>query len=115
MPSPEQRQIPDWAKRERTGDLSWIQENLHVFWPAAQLGHEDFGRGALVVDTTSRPTGAGHPFAYLPEAGVVKMNEPDALRMVRGYDPTWEFVTVLLKSQERVSTYRVGVPSQKKE
>lgn len=114
MPSQERRDFPEWAARERAGDLTWIQENLHVFWPAAQRGHQDFGRGALVVDTTSRPTGAGHPFAYLPEGGIEKMDDQDALRMVRAYDPTWEFVTVLLKSQERVSTYRVGVPSQKK-
>jgi hypothetical protein len=29
--------------------------------------------------------------------------------MVREYDPTWEPVTVLLKPQDRVSVYRVGV------
>ena len=66
------------------------------------------------MDTTSRPTGAGHPFTYLPQAGIEQMNDPDALRMVRAYDPTWEFVTTLFKSQDRVSTYRVGIPSQKK-
>jgi len=114
MPSPEQRQIPDWAKRERAGDLLWIQENLHILWPAAQQGYRDSGRGAIIVDTTSRPTGAGNPFAYMPEVGIVEMDEQDALRMVRAYDPSWEFVTMLLKSQNRMSTYRVGVPSEKR-
>jgi len=33
-------QIPDWAKRERTNDLVWIQDNLHIFLPAASAGFE---------------------------------------------------------------------------
>jgi hypothetical protein len=31
---------------------------------------------------------------------------------VREYDPAWQFVAVLLKEQDRVSSYRVGVPGQ---
>ena len=109
----EGRRLPDWAERERVGDLAWIGENLHVFWPAARQGYEEFGRGAIIVDTTSRPTGEGNPFIYLPQEGVEKHGDTDAQRMVREYDPTWEFVTVLLKACDRVSIYRVGVPSQK--
>ncbi len=114
MSLPERRRIPDWAHRERARDLSWIQENLHIFWPAARRGFQDSGRGAIVVDTTARPTGAGNPFAYLSEAGLEKLNDQDALRMVRAYDPSWEFVTMLFKAEDRLSTYRVGVPSEKK-
>lgn len=114
MPLPERPRIPEWAARERAGDLAWIRENLHVFWPAVQRAYQDLGRGAIAVDTTARPTGAGHPFTYLPEAGIEKLKEQDALRMVRAYDPTWEFVAMLFKSQDRLSTYRVGVPFAKK-
>ncbi len=118
MPSPEQRQIPDWAIRERTRDFSWIQENLHVFLPAAQQGFQASGRGALVIDTTTlvrHEKGKSHPFVYLAEKAIEeKESLVDALRMVRAYDPSWEFVTVLLKPQDRESTYRIGVPSQKK-
>lgn len=106
--------FPEWAKRERASDLSWIGENLHIFWPAAQKGFQEAGRGAIVVDTTTRPTGQGNPFLYLAEAGIEKLNDADALRMVRAYDPTWEFVAMLFKSRDRVSTYRVGIPSQNK-
>lgn len=109
-----ERTIPDWAAQERGRDLDWIQENLHIFWPAAQSNYQEQGRGAIVVDTMSRPTGAGNPFAYLPEVGIVQMKDQDALRMVRAYDPTWEFVTMLFKSQDRVSTYRVRVPSERR-
>lgn len=101
--------FPAWAERQRAGDLAWIGENLHVFWPAAQRGYEGFGRGAIAVDTTSRPTGEGHPFGYLPQEKVEETGDEDAQRMVREYDATWEMVTVLLKTQDRVSVYRVGV------
>ena len=103
--------FPAWAERERAGDLAWIGENLHVFWPVAQQEYEELGRGAIVVDTTSRPTGEGHPFGYLPQEMVEEHGDEDTLRMVRQYDPTWEMVTVLLKTQDRTSTYRVGVIS----
>ncbi len=114
VPSAERKNIPDWAKRERGRDLAWIQENLHVFWPAAQQAYKDSGRGAIVVDITSRPTGEGHPFIYLPQSEIEKMEDADAFRMVTQYDPTWELVTMLLKHEGRVSTYRVGIPDQKK-
>jgi hypothetical protein len=105
------RRIPEWAKRERASDFAWIGENLHVFWPAARKGYVELGRGAIVVDTTSQPTGAGNPMAYLPESEIEQQNDPDALRMVHAYDPSWEFVTMLLKQQDPVSTYRIGIPS----
>ncbi|RLC64269.1 MAG: hypothetical protein DRI48_07765 [Chloroflexi bacterium] len=105
--------IPDWAERERVSDLVWIWENLHVFWPTAQQGYKEFGRGAIVVDTTCHPAGKGNPFIYLPQGYVEETDDIDAQRMVREYDPTWEFVTVLLKLQYRVSVYRVRIPSQR--
>jgi hypothetical protein len=41
MPHPEQNRIPAWAEQERSGDLHWIGENLHIFWPVAQTGVEN--------------------------------------------------------------------------
>lgn len=114
MPIPERQNIPEWAKQERGRDLTWIQENLHILWPAAQHGFINFGRGAIVIDTTSRPTGEGNPFIYSTKKEVENIEDPDALRMVTQYDPTWELVTMLLKRAGRVSTYRVGLPNQKK-
>jgi hypothetical protein len=111
------RHIPEWAKKERASDMAWIQENLHVFVPAAQQGFADAGRGALVIDTTTlvrHEKGMSHPFVYLPEKAIEEQETFfDALRMVRAYDPSWEIVSVLLKPQNRVSTYQIGVPSLK--
>ncbi len=121
MPERDPKRIPPWAERERAGDMRWIQENLHIFFPAARQAFEESGRGAIVTDITVPPVehqkGKGHPFAYLP-LGVVEQQEwedisQDIIRMVKAYEPDWEFVCVLLK-QDRESAYRIGVPSQKK-
>ena len=106
--SPERRKIPGWARKERIGDLGWIAENLHIFWPAAEDSFKELGRGAIVVDITSRPTGEGNPFGYLSQEMLEEEDDEDIQRMVREYDPEREFVVVLLKSENRTSTYRVG-------
>jgi hypothetical protein len=111
--TPEQRHdpgLPDWARRERQGDLVWISENLDVFWPIAQVAFVDAGRGAIVVDMTSQPGGKskGHPFGYFPQAVVETGDDEDIKRMVRAYDPAQELVIMLMKSENRTSTYRVG-------
>lgn len=59
----------------------------------------------MVVDTTSRLTGRGHPFGYLPQEHLA--DDADITRLVTGYDPQAEFVVVLLKSEGRTSSYRV--------
>lgn len=105
--------FPTWAERERAGDLAWIQENLHVFWPVAQQGYEHQGPGAIVVDITQRPTGEGHPFGYFPQAALHETANEDAQRMIGDYDPTWEMVTILLKTRGRTSVYRVGILARK--
>lgn len=106
-----EKQFPEWAEQERAGDLAWIGENVHIFWPAARIGYKTVGRGAIVVDTTSRPTGEGHPFGYLDQAAIDHQGDEDTQRLVREYDPSWEFVTSLLKTEDRVSSYRLGVTS----
>lgn len=105
--------LPDWARRERQRDLEWVSDNLHVFWPVAQAAFAEQGRGAIVVDTTitARPAGkgsGGNPFGYFPQATFESDDDEDIKRMVRAYDPTQELVIVLIKSDNRVSMYRVA-------
>lgn len=105
--------IPEWAKRERTSDMAWIAENMHVFWPAAKEQYEENGRGAIVVDTTVQPDpDAGHPFGYFPEEVIDEHGDEDTQRMVKQYDPDKELVITLLKSQGRSSIYRIQLPSE---
>ena len=102
--------LPEWAAQEREGDLDWIRENLDVFWPAARVGYQMVGRGALIVDTTVIYE-EGHPFGYVNQVMVEREGNDDVQRMVREYDPNDEFVTSLLKSLDRVSCYRIEVVS----
>jgi len=115
--TPEHHNIPDWARQERQADLDWIKENLDVFWASATLAFDGAGRGAVFVDTTIEPLpGAGHPFAYFDQEQVEEFGCEDTRRMVVEYDPTHELVLVLLKSDDRTSTYRVGtVPRASRE
>jgi hypothetical protein len=100
--------LPDWARRERRGDMQWIGDNLHVLWPAATAAFAEQGRGALVVNTMVQPIpGKGHPFAYFPQEVVETGDDEDIKRMVREYDPEHELVVSLLKTEDRTSTYRV--------
>ena len=103
----EQGPIPDWALRERQYDMEWIKENLYIFWPAATGAYVGLGRGAIIVDTTSRPTGGGHPFGYFPQSFIDDYEYDDIKRMVREYDPDNELVVVMLKPGDHISTYRV--------
>jgi hypothetical protein len=110
MPEREHAPIPEWARRERASDLAWIMENVHVLWPAAQQGFAEWGRGALLIDTTSQPVeGGGHPFGYFPQDVIEEQGDEDAQRLVREYDPPTEFVSVLLKPEDRVSSYRLSI------
>lgn len=113
MPERERRPFPSWAERERASDLASTSENLHVFRPVAQQAYEEHGRGAGVVDTTQWPTGERRPFGYFPQALVEQTGDEDTQRMVRQYDPSWEVVTVLLKTHDQTSAYRVEVISGK--
>ena len=76
-----------------------------------QAGYTALGRGAVVIDTTQTFDDAGHPLAYLAQAEIVALGAAEAGRMVASYEPAWQLVALLLKSDNRVSTYRLGLPS----
>ncbi len=98
---------------ERENDLRWINENLYVLYPAALLGHEAMGRGALVVDTLTiivQENQVGNPMYYFPLKDIVRKRDKDGMRMVRAYDPVREFVTILLKDNDKESVYRIFIP-----
>ena len=110
-----EREIPQWAQRERLHDLGWIGDNLLVFWPAATKMFAEAGRGVLVVDTTTKVGERGvHPFGYLPQEMIEVGTDEDVERMLREYNPEQEVVVILLKHEGRVSSYRVQVRSPRK-
>ena len=108
--TPEQHddEVPQWAAEQREHDLSWVGDNLHVFWPRALALYHQQGRGVLIVDTTLQPVpNRGHPFAYFPQEIVETGDDEGVKRLLREYEPEREFVVMLLKAEDRVSSYRV--------
>src|SRR5438552_4381571 len=104
----ERPELPEWAQQERQSDIAWIAENMLLFREAAQSAFRQGGRGAIVVDTTSLPVeGMGHPFGYYLQETIEGTGDEDVKRMVAEYEPEREFVIVLLKPEERTSSYRV--------
>src|SRR6266487_1948625 len=104
----ERPELPEWAQKERQSDIAWIKENMLLFREAARTAFQGGGRGAIVVDTTSLPVeGMGHPFGYYLQETIEHSGDEDVQRMVAEYDPRQEFVIVLLKPEERTSSYRV--------
>ena len=104
---PERNNLPSWAERERWSDLAWISSQLPLFHSVATLAFQSLGRGAIVVDTTSRATGAGHPCDYFTEEAIQRYEDKDINRLVTQYDPHDELVIVLLKAESRTSSYRL--------
>ena len=100
--------IPEWARQERRADMGWIRENFHVFWPTAKQAYQEFGRGVIIVDTTQQPIpSGGHPFGYFTQEQIEAAGDEDTKRMMQEYNPRKEFVVMLLKPEERTSTYRI--------
>ena len=102
-----EQSIPDWAERERWADLAWIADNLSAFHSAAAIAYEVLGRGAVVVETTSRTQDGGHPAAYLTQEQIARYEDKDIDRLISGYTPEEELVVILLKEAQRTSAYRV--------
>ena len=104
----EKQNIPAWAHLERRHDFKWIDENIDGFWPVAQDAFVEVGRGAIVVDTTSQPAPEdGYPFGYLSQEQLEQDGDEDTKRMLSEYDPSRELVLLLLKPENRTSTYRI--------
>ena len=115
--TPEHSKIPDWAHQENQALSGW--EELDVFWFYASLAFENVGRGAVVVDTRARSEpGKGYQVGYFSqeriEANALTTSKHERIkRMVTEYQPTEEYVLVLFRPGDVVSSYRIGiVPSE---
>ena len=104
----EQKRILPHAKlKERWIDLDWITHNLIVFAPAAASGHHGFGRGALIVATSSEHESATCSFAYFTQEEIAHYEDKDINQKITAYDPLEELVIILLKAEQRPRSYRV--------
>ena len=100
----ERPSLEDQTMAERQRDLEWIEENRCLFWLVAITAFEEIGYGALMVDLISEPPGQGHPFSYYEE-GEIELQDQDLQRYLQEYDPSREFIVVLLKPGGRTGVY----------
>jgi hypothetical protein len=79
-----------------------------LFHLTATAAYREIGHGAIAVDTASQPiSGKGHPFWYFSKAELEEYDDKDVKRLVREYEPPGELVLMLLKSENRTSSYRL--------
>ena len=99
-----------YFSQQRAGDRVWLHENFDVLWNAARRGYKQSGRGAVVVLATEQPVpGKGNPMYWLTAAQVEESGDADVIHMVNKYDPRKEFVVIVDKGVEGVSTYQLGI------
>ena len=109
--TPESQKTPDWARQEYLADSDWIVKDLDVLWLFAARAFDETGPGAIVVDVGVQPIpGAGHPVGYFTQE---QIEEKDVRikHALREYQPTEEFVLVLLRPGNIISAFRVGLVS----
>ena len=61
-----------------------------------------------MVDATRRGAGEGYAFGYIDQTVFESDDDEDIKRMIREYNPLYEMVVVVLKPDNRTSTYRVS-------
>ena len=105
---PEQEtESPQVKLKEHWVDLDWIIHNLIVFAPAAASGHREFGRGALITDTSIENETETCPFAYFPQEEIALYEDKEINQIITAYDPLEELVIILLKAEGLPRSYRV--------
>ena len=112
MTEGDQAPLPEWAIRERQIDLAWLAKNVTTFWALAEQGYTLMGRGALLIDVISTAEKGETPLLFRSQITIERTGDEDVQRMVREYNPSGEFVAVLLKLEGRVSSYRLQLPSR---
>ena len=103
----EHNPIPEWAQAEREHELTWIRQNLDVFWFSASTAARQLGRGAIFVDALAKPLGQQNLFTFFTLEEVTAYENEDINRLIENYDPEKELVIVLLKKEGHMSSYRV--------
>ena len=78
-----------------------------LFWETAVQGARLIGRGAIVVDVIARPMGERNLFSYFTQPDMERFQNEQIAQFVQDYSPDEEFVIVLLKTENKLSSYRI--------
>lgn len=112
MANPEREDLPDAEGREKDPELTWLEDNLTIFWPAAHYNYEQQGRGALVFDASVDPLGEETQFHYAPQPLIEEADDKASRSLavfVAEYDPEKQFVAAIIKPELELATYQIEV------
>ena len=90
-------------------ELAWIDQNTPLFFTKASGYFGLVGRGAIIVDTAAKRLGEGALFTYLSKEQMEHIANTEVSEMVDDYDPTNEFIVLLLLPKDDTRAYRVGI------
>ena len=111
--SPE-KNIDQYAEAQRELELAWIGQNAPRFSAKATGYFSLVGRGAIIVDTASKPLTEGALFTYFSKEQMEHIADVDVNDMVDEYDPDEEFVVLLLLPENQTRAYRINIPAKEK-
>ena len=93
-------------------ELAWIDRNTTLFSSKASGYFSLVGRGAIIVDATVKRLGEGTLFTYFSKEQMEHLTDDEISNIVDDYDPTKEFVVLLLLPREGKRVYRVGTSEE---
>lgn len=103
------------SEAEKAKELAWLREHISAFWVTAYEGHREQGRGAVVIDTTTKPLGEDAPFYYVPQARFESQEDEVLLGLVKlisEYGSENQFVAVFIRpgnDEFEFSMFQIGV------
>ena len=96
---------------ETEKDLSWIHEHASLLSSKACGWFKLVGRGAILVDAAAKPLGDDNLFTFFNRDEFRRFNDEEINLVLETYDPTEEFVLVMLKPEEQLHPYRIQIPN----
>ena len=103
---------PNAVHVETEKDLSWIHNHASLLSSKACGWFKLVGRGAILVDAAAKPLGESSLFTYLNQDEFERFDDGEINLVLETYDPSEEFVLVMLKPQDLLHTYRIQLPNQ---
>ena len=110
--TPEQN-TSKYFEAQRELELAWIDHNTPLFSAKASGYFGLVGRGAIIVDAVAKRLGEGALFTYLSKEQMEHIVNTEVSEMVDVYNPTNEFIVLLILPQDKIRTYRVGTTEER--
>ena len=104
--TPEKHTI-DHIEAQHEVELAWIEHNTPLFTGKASGYFGLVGRGAIIVDAASKPLSEGPLFTYFSKEQMKHIADNDVNEMVDDYDPSNEFIVLILLPQDEKRAHRV--------